>query len=330
MLSRRRFLYSSIFMYPATLPPPAGRFGEAKAQISTSSVEVVHTRVFAAQPGGGNPCPVIMDADQLTVGQMQQLANRFGQDTAFVLTPESEATTMRIRYFVPGHEMGVSGHATIAAVTVMLQRTSFNRNQLRIETSTGGFDVGWKVQGGSYEITLEQNAPTFGETGAVESSANALGIHPDDIDVSRSPIQSVSVSRSKLIIPLHRWQALDSIKPNFETLWNLCDSIGVSGLYPFTRDTNKNRAQYEARQFPIRGGLLEDAATGVAAAALGAYVTRYDLRLASGHHVFRIAQGYAMGQPSLIEASTDCSDRQITKAAISGVAQIVGRERVHI
>jgi predicted PhzF superfamily epimerase YddE/YHI9 len=69
----------------------------------------------------------------------------------------------------------------------------------------------------------------------------------------------------------------------------------------------------------------------VAAAALGAYLVRYGLASRAGHHEFRIAQGYAMGAPSLIEAMADCAeDGTITKTAIRGAAQIVYREQIRL
>ena len=84
-------------------------------------IDVVHTRVFAATQHGGNPCPVVPAGDNLTDAQMLWLARRFGLDTAFLVTPKRRHADLAIRYFVPEHEMGVSGHATIAAVTVARQ-----------------------------------------------------------------------------------------------------------------------------------------------------------------------------------------------------------------
>src|SRR5438445_13834986 len=100
-------------------------------------VEVVHTRVFAAGPRGGNPCPVIPDADLLSDNEMQELARRFGLDTAFILKPQARAADIRLRYFVPNHEMGVSGHATIAAITVILVEQGLKHECGQVETSSG-------------------------------------------------------------------------------------------------------------------------------------------------------------------------------------------------
>ncbi len=125
-------------------------------------------------------------------------------------------------------------------------------------------------------------------------------------------------------------QVLNSIRPDYEELWRCCETFGVSGFYPFTRRTDKPGATVEARQFPLRAGFPEDAATGVAAAALAAYLTRYDLDSASGHHEFRIAQGYAMGAPSLIEALADADGGNVVRTAIRGSARVVSRERLPV
>ena len=102
----------------------------------------------------------------------------------------------------------------------------------------------------------------------------------------------------------------------------------MSGLYPFSRKTDKPTADVEARQFPLHAGFPEDAATGVAAAALGAYLVKYGRECRPGEHTFRIAQGYTMGAPSLIEALVDCQGNTITRTAIGGQAEITSRERI--
>jgi PhzF family phenazine biosynthesis protein len=143
------------------------------AQVGASTlheIEVVHTRVFAASPKGGNPCPVIPQADRLTQAQMQGLARRFGLDTVFILNTSSKTTNIRLRYFVPDHEMGVSGHATIAAITVARLKNRLRFDHMRVETITGTFEVRAVQQNESPLVTLDQNTPVFArmvEPGAV-------------------------------------------------------------------------------------------------------------------------------------------------------------------
>lgn len=53
---------------------------------------------------------------------------------------------------------------------------------------------------------------------------------------------------------------LDQLSPDFETLWDLCDQLRVTGAYPFT--VSARGADAAARQFPLRAGYCEDPATG--------------------------------------------------------------------
>ena len=44
--------------------------------------ETVHTIVFEEKPGGGNPCPVTLFADDLSPEKRQALTAQFGQERA--------------------------------------------------------------------------------------------------------------------------------------------------------------------------------------------------------------------------------------------------------
>lgn len=257
---------------------------------------------------------------------MQTLARGFGEDTSFVLRPTQPRADVRIRYFVPDHEMGISGHATIAALTVALSEEVLRPGRLRIETVSGVFDATAIRTSADSSVTLEQNEPIFGGTADRDLVARVLRIPREEVDLSGGPIQAVSVSRAKLLVPIRTREVLDRLTPNYEALWELCEALNVSGLYPFVRGTGKSGAHAQARQFPLRAGFLEDAATGVAAVALGAYLTRHDLNSAEGQHELRIAQGYAMGRPSLIEVLTHCAQGRFIRTAMRGTAEVVRYE----
>lgn len=292
------------------------------------AVEVVHTRVFAVGPYGGNPCPVVLSAERLAGGQMQGLARRFGLDTAFILPPSSGAADIRIRYFVPDHEMGVSGHATIAAVTVASLRRIVTSQRTRVETITGTFEVEGIQKGDGIVVTMEQNTPVFGPVVPADEIVRALKIDDRNAVLTEIPIQPVSVSRAKLLVPLQNSKVVDALTPDYELLWSVCEKLQVTGFYAFTRHTDKPGVHAEARQFPLRAGFPEDAATGVAAAALGAYLATYDRKCQTGEHVFHIAQGYAMGAPSLIEAIAECAEGLVQRTAIRGMAKMIGHEQI--
>jgi PhzF family phenazine biosynthesis protein len=120
-------------------------------------------------------------------------------------------------------------------------------------------------------VMVEQFPPTFAERAPnIDSVAEVLNLSPINIRTD-IPIQSVSTSGSKLIVPINDVRNLQGLKPNFEALWSLCDDYDTTGLYPFVVTEARETLAAEARQFPKRSGLPEDPATGVAASAISAY-----------------------------------------------------------
>lgn len=286
-------------------------------------LQVVRTRVFAAAQGGGNPCPVVLHGERLTDKEMLAIAARYGEEAAFLL-PSSMGGDIRIRYFLPDHELGVSGHATIAAVAVGVAWRMLERHALQVETKDGMYPVSVTPDPSGDIIRLEQERPIFGNCAQRERVAAALNI--DKSWMAEHPLQNVSVSRPKLMVPLCSVACLENLKPNYERLDQLCEDLSVSGVYVFTVPTDKPHADVEARQFPFHAGYPEDAATGVAAVALAAYIFTHVAVPRDGENILNVAQGYTMGCPSRIGTSITWVDGKITKTAMFGHAQILDQK----
>ena len=298
--------------------------------MATMTIPITYTRVFGATPESGNPCPVVGEADALTAEQMQGLAAQFGVETAFVLSPQHAGADLRLRYFVPRHEMEMCVHATVGVVTVLARQHRLPATTVKIETPLGMLPVHWRQEGEDIWVTVEQFPPTFApEQLSGAEVAAVLGIAEAAIDLDVGPIQSVSVSRPKIMVPLGDFAALDNCAPDAEQVGLLCERYHTTGLYPFTLKTRSAERQVEARQFPRQAGYLEDAATGVAAAALAAYLVRYGVfgSPPEGWQKFTVGQGEAMGQPSLMRAAALVEAGQVTQTRITGQARILTEER---
>jgi trans-2,3-dihydro-3-hydroxyanthranilate isomerase len=277
--------------------------------------EVVWTTVFADGPDGGNPCPVVFGAAGATTAELQARAADFGAETAFVLPPDAGGD-VRLRYFVPLHEMEMCVHATVAAAVVLGQSGRLAQSPAAVETPLGVLDVAWDAD--ASEATVAQFAPQFGrplDEDGRDRVLSALGAPPSAVAAGVGPIQAVSTARPKLMIPLADEAALDALAPDFERLWTVCDELDVTGFYPFTLDAVG--ADVAARQFPRRAGYVEDPATGVAACALGAYLARHG-GAADGWHRWQIAQGRALGRPSLIVAEALVEDGAVVATRVGG------------
>lgn len=267
---------------------------------------VRETTVFADGPGGGNPCPVVFDADGLADVQLQAMAARFGRETAFVLPPTAGAD-VRLRYFVPRHEMEMCVHATVAATVLLARDGRLLRNPAVVQTPLGDVEAWWDAS--AARAVVAQFPPRFDEPVAdVAPVLAALGTA-----ATSGEVRAVSTARSKLLVPLPDEATLDGLRPDFEALWAQCDRLGATGVYAYTPAARGVDAA--ARQFPVRAGYDEDPATGVAACALGAYLAR---DRPDGWHRVTIAQGRAMGRPSIIEADARVESGTVVATRVGG------------
>jgi PhzF family phenazine biosynthesis protein len=138
-------------------------------------------------------------------------------------------------------------------------------------------------------------------------------------DALAGPVRAASTARAKLLVPLASETALDALHPDHRALWSLCDEFDVTGFYPYTRDAKG--ADAAARQFPRDAGYAEDPATGVAACALGAHLTAQ--AGADGWSTWRIAQGRAMGRPSVITAESRCAHGSVAATRVGGAMRVL-------
>ena len=82
-------------------------------------------------------------------------------ETAFPL--KSDHANVRIRFFTPGHEINLCGHATMATIYALkTKRLLGNKTELMIETKAGVLPVRISSNDGLH-ITMRQAVPQFQE-----------------------------------------------------------------------------------------------------------------------------------------------------------------------
>lgn len=258
--------------------------------------------VFAAAPGGGNPAPIVADAAGLSDSDMRAIAAAYGHESAFVLPPPpGSACDLALRFWVPNHEMEMCGHATVGAVWLLDRLGRLPRANVTIATLSG--DVEAQVENaGTAEARVEISQPQ-GQVaalpdadGSIDELLSILGIARTDL--APLPVRNARTSRVKTLIPLKSAAILDGLTPDFGRIEQFCEKIGSTGLYPYAASDPQSRT-FDARQFPKSSGYPEDAATGIAAAAL-AFGQLEAGQVAADSRPIRIRQGRAMGRPSEI------------------------------
>lgn len=257
--------------------------------------------VFASGPNGGNPAPIWLDADGLTPALMLATTKEQGYESGFVLKPKDPANHLRLRFFVPEHEMSMCGHATIGALWVLRALGRLPVTEvLRIETPSGLVHARVPADGGPIAISQPWGCRDVLAQDHKADLAEVLNVAPGQIGEAAN----ARTSRVKTVIRLESEKLLQELKPRWDSVSQLCEKLETTGLYPFA--WGQDPWLVHARQFPRNSGYPEDAATGIAAAALACALALAG-ELPRPHGVLRVRQGEAMGRPSEIEVEVDAA-----------------------
>ena len=111
-------------------------------------LDVLCYDAFTDQAGMGNPAGVYFDADDLTEEQMLSVAKQMGySECAFVVKPTVPDADYRFRYFTPGYEVDLCGHATVATTIALAKRLGLKEDKkMRVETRAGILDIGYNAE----------------------------------------------------------------------------------------------------------------------------------------------------------------------------------------
>lgn len=249
---------------------------------------------FSDEPGGGNPAGVWLGERLPEPEIMQRIAAGVGySETAFVAPCRGRERA--VRYYSPKAEVSFCGHATIAT-GIVLGRTHGVDDYL-LETGVGPVALRVDEDRGVLRATLT-SVPTRHEPPApqlLDSALDILGWGHDDLDMDIPPARAFA-GAWHLILAARRRSRLDRLEYDFEALRAVMLEHDLTTLQLVWRECDD--LFHSRNPFPV-GGVVEDAATGAAAAALGGYLR--DAGLVRPPVRFTIRQGEAMGRPSRLD-----------------------------
>lgn len=246
---------------------------------------------FSTSPAGGNPAGVWLGEALPDAAAMQRIAAEVGySETAFVAP--LDGTERHIRYYSPLREISFCGHATIAAGVVLGQTAGAGR--YRLQTAVGevlveAFRDGEQWLAALTSVEPEQRAVP---PGWLERVLEALDWRPEELDPALPPMLAYA-GAWHLVLAAGSAARLARLDYDVERLKALMEDAGLVTLQLVYRE---DELLFQARNpFPV-GGVVEDPATGAAAAALGGYLRAAELMPVPGELLIR--QGEAMGRPS--------------------------------
>jgi len=265
-----------------------------------TDADVLRLAAFTDRPEGGNPAGVVLDAAGLSEAEMQAVAAQVGySETAFV-TGARGPRELDVRYFSPVAEVPFCGHATIATGVALAARDG--AGEFLLHTAAGA--VALRTAGDAATgttATLTSVAPHVEEVAGedVDAALALLGWARADLDAALPPRVAYAGARH-LILPAATRARLADLAYDFDGLkaYMLAHDLTTVDLV-----WREDAVTFHARNpFPV-GGVVEDPATGAAAAAFGAYLR--ELGLVAPPARLTIHQGDDLGRPSLLLVDVD-------------------------
>jgi len=264
----------------------------------TLPAALLRLAAFTVEPGGGNPAGLLLNARDLEDGQMQDIAAEVGYaETAFLTEPaiDGDPRHIRVRYFSPLAEVPFCGHATIATAIALAERDGVGT--LRFETAVGVIVIETALQAGAIIASFTSVEPQLADfpEGVLDRLLALLGIGRGDLNSDFAPRVSFAGNWHPILVFASQ-TVFDNFRFDPEPMAELMAAQSWTGTVTTLFALAPN--QFDARNlFPV-GTILEDPATGSAAAALGGYLR--ELSLVALPARVLIHQGRHVGRPSLI------------------------------
>ncbi len=283
----------------------------------SNAVSVTIVNAFVDGDEGGNPAGVVLKADAFTSEQKLAIARQVGlSETAFVSA--SDVADIKLEFFTPACQIAHCGHATIATFSLLRERGSIGEGPSSKETVDGVRRI--DLQGDL--VFMEQRAPQYTALSAEQerSALAALGVGPEGLAAGLSPC-IVNTGNSFLLVPLGDGEWLASLKPDFEAIERMSETLDLVGVYPFVQLPPAAARQARTRMFAPCYGIREEAATGTAAGPLACYLVD---RAGASMTTLHIEQGQCMAapSPSVLTVRLELEGRRIARLFVGGRARV--------
>lgn len=276
------------------------------------SDDVLRYAAFTDRPTGGNPAGVVLDATRMSDDEMLAVAAEVGfSETAFLIG--GDGAEREIRYFSPLAEVPFCGHATVATAVALADRHGpgdvvFHTRNGPVPVTTRGDDQG------RITATLTSVPPHVDEVAEadLEEALAALGWAREELDPELPPRVGFAGAHH-LVIGAATRERLADLDYDFDRLAALMAARDWTTVQLVWRE---DPGRFHSRNPFPPGGVVEDPATGAAAAALGAYVR--ELGLVEPPATVTILQGEDLGRPGrlLVDIHEDRPEIDVTGAAV--------------
>ncbi len=234
-------------------------------------------------PNSGNPAGIIFDfsGDKM---EKQKLAQKL-QLPVIVFISKADSSIPVLQFFYPNIEMNLCLHGALAAAFLLMEQRQ--TNHIVVSNAIGALFQVIKLEDQVVQIKVSEE-PVSVYTPNQKILKQLLNLTDISAISEDFPMAVASVGSPKFFIPLKSAEVLADLQPNFDLIkqWSLDNQI--NGLYAYAPEST-TPLLLQARAFNPKTGQNEDAATGVAAAALG-LLFKKDLMIKQGHFIDKPSQ----------------------------------------
>ncbi|MEG8276544.1 PhzF family phenazine biosynthesis protein [Streptomyces sp. AHA2] len=267
-------------------------------------MEILRYVAFSGDPGGGNPAGVVLDARGADDAAMLAAAAEVGYSETAFATAACDGS-LAVRYFSPLAEVPFCGHATIATAVAHAER--HGPGPLVLRTAAGLVPVTTeRAADGGLVATLVSVTPRTAPLDQADLDAllSILGWSAGDLDPLLPPRVAYAGAWHPVIATASRERLarLDYDMPALAGLMARGDWTTIDLVH------RESPTVFHARNPFPPGGVVEDPATGAAAAAFGGYLR--ELGLVAPPATLTIRQGEDMGRPSTLTVSVPADPRE--------------------
>ncbi len=281
--------------------------------------------VFTDTKLAGNPLAVVLESDGLDDAAMQRIAREFNlSETVFCSPPRDPVNTAALRIFTPAAELPFAGHPTVGTAVLLglenapdliaredvglvleekIGLVSCNVRRRRSEAAHAHFEA-------------PRAAEAWADPPDPAAVAAKLGLSREDIGFDGHLPSCFSAGNPMTFVPVASIEALGRA-----TLETGRGEQAMFYLYAHAEPLGDTRT-YRSRMLCAGFGIVEDPATGSAAAAFPAALAAGE-PFADGEHDLILTQGVEMGRPSRIGVAFAVEGGRVGPVTIGGSAVVV-------
>ncbi len=204
-------------------------------------LDIYKIDAFAEKIFTGNPAAVVPLQNWLSDEAMQKIAMENNlSETAFII-PEQNG--FHIRWFTPGAEVKLCGHATLASAFVLFNHLKYPENEILFNSLSGKL----KVKKVNDLLILDFPSSTLEEIQLPENLETAFNFQPVKCIQGRDDIMVVFKNETQI----------EKLTPDFQKI----KTVNTRGIIATSRS---NKFDFVSRFFAPAVGINEDPVTGSA------------------------------------------------------------------